>query len=136
MSDVISCKLKDLFHSSVSGEWGTNPFNGGNSLVLRAADFTKDCKLRNSIGAARTIPLDKLGTRALRNGDILIEKSGGSPEQPVGRVAYFDRQNSKQTYSHSNFLQLLRVAEEFDSHYAYYLMAFLYNEGLVYKYQQ
>jgi type I restriction enzyme, S subunit len=136
MSKTTEYKLADIFPVSMSGEWGSDPFDEGNALVLRAADFTKDCKLRDIIGAPRNIPQLKLGNRVLKDGDILIEKSGGSPDQPVGRVAFFDRGEDKEVYVHSNFLQLLRVAEGFDKKFCYYLMAFLYSKGLVFRYQQ
>jgi type I restriction enzyme, S subunit len=135
MSKTIGYELADIFPVSMSGEWGSDPFKEGNALVLRAADFTKDCKLREVIGALRNIPQCKLGNRILKDGDILIEKSGGSPDQPVGRVVFFDR-GGKEIYIHSNFLQLLRVAEGFDKKFCYYLMAFLYSTGLVLRYQQ
>jgi type I restriction enzyme, S subunit len=136
MSETTEYQLADIFPVSMSGEWGSDPFDNGNALVLRAADFTKDCKLRAVIGAPRNIPQFKLGSRVLKDGDILIEKSGGSPDQPVGRVAFFDRGREKEIYIHSNFLQLLRVAEGFDKKFSYYLMAFLYASGLVLRYQQ
>ncbi len=136
MSKTTEYELAEIFAVSLSGEWGSNPLDKGNVLVLRAADFTKDCKLRAIIGVPRNIPKLKLENKVLKNGDILIEKSGGSPEQPVGRVVFFDREEERQTYIHSNFLQLLRVAEGFDKKFFYYLMAFLYTTGLVFRYQQ
>jgi type I restriction enzyme, S subunit len=136
MSDNTEYELGDIFPVSISGEWGSDPFGEGNAMVIRAADFTKDCKLRTSVGASRNIPQFKLGNRILKDGDILIEKSGGSPDQPVGRVAFFDRGIEDQVYIHSNFLQLLRVADGFDKKFSYYLMAFLYSTGLVFRYQQ
>jgi type I restriction enzyme, S subunit len=136
MSKTTEYKLAEIFPISMSGEWGSDPLDKGNALVLRAADFTKDCKLRSTIGASRNIPQFKLSNRVLKDGDILIEKSGGSPDQPVGRVVFFDRGREKEIYIHSNFLQLLRVAEGFDKKFSYYLMAFLYSSGLVFRYQQ
>lgn len=136
MSDFSSYRLKELFPISIPGEWGSEPVGGGNAFVLRAADFTKDCKLRPEIGVLRNIPVDKLSARLLKNGDLLIEKSGGSPEQPVGRVALFDRENEYETYCYSNFLQLLRTVDWLNSRFAHYLMLFSYQQGLVFKYQQ
>lgn len=136
MSNTVEYKLTEIFPVSFSGEWGSDPLGEGNALVLRAADFTKDCTLRPIVGATRNIPKIKLGNRVLKNGDILIEKSGGSPEQPVGRVVFFDRDHEGLVYVHSNFLQLLRVADYFDSKFSYYLMVFLYFSGRVFRYQQ
>lgn len=134
MSNWEKVILKELFDLSIPGEWGNAPDGVNDTLVLRAADFTKDCKLKSKIGSARVIPGIKLLTRSLVSGDILLEKSGGSPDQPVGRVVYFDRESNK--YSLSNFLQLLRVNKNYDSLWVYYLLIYLYNSNVVLKYQQ
>jgi len=136
MSDWQRLSLKEILPVSIPGEWGYEPTGIGDTIVLRAADFTKDCKLRRSIGVERKIPFQKLSTRILKYGDILIEKSGGSPDQPVGRAVFFDREQAKQVYSFSNFLQLLRVSEDYDNKFVHYLLTFLYNSGGVYRYQQ
>ncbi|WP_171040807.1 restriction endonuclease subunit S [Marinobacter alexandrii] len=128
--------LSEIFPVSITGEWGNEPAGSSNAYALRAADFTKDCKLRSEIGVPRRIPLGKLEAKALKNGDILIEKSGGSPDQPVGRVVFFDREDPKTRHIHSNFLQLLRVSDGFDPRFSYYLLSFLYFSGYVYRYQQ
>jgi len=136
MSDVVAYSLNQIFPFSVAGEWGTDPAPDGNAYAIRAADFTKDCKLRKEIGAPREIPKAKLGTRVLCDGDILIEKSGGSPDQPVGRPVYFDRESESRTYVHSNFLQLLRSTEGFDRKFLHYLLVQLYESGFFLRYQQ
>ena len=46
----------------------------------------------------------------LKNGDILVEKSGGSPIQPVGRVAIID--DVKTDFAFSNFLQVIRIKKQ------------------------
>ncbi|MDP2140043.1 MAG: restriction endonuclease subunit S [Gammaproteobacteria bacterium] len=136
MNEMSEYSLEQIFPTSLPGEWGDDPEFGGNALVLRAADFTKDCQLAQDIGAPRHISAKKISSKRLRNGDILIEKSGGSPDQPVGRVAFFDRASDSITYLHSNFLQLLRTSEYFESKFCYYLMVQLYASGRVLRYQQ
>src|SRR5690606_37655088 len=123
MSNWIKIELRKLFDASIPGEWGNAPNGLNDTLILRAADFTKDCKLKDIIGAPRVIPVDKLLPRKLIKGDLLLEKSGGSPDQPVGRVVYFDRESER--YSLSNFLQLLRVKKSYDSIWVYYLLTSL-----------
>ena len=51
----------------------------------------------------------KLASRRLQFGDIILEKSGGGPKQPVGRVAFFDKTNG--IFSFSNFTSALRVRD-------------------------
>ena len=50
-----------------------------------------------------------MDSKYLRHGDIIIEKSGGSDKQPVGRVIYFE--GPEQTYLFNNFTGLLRVRD-------------------------
>ena len=134
MSEWSAVELRSLFDVSIPGEWGSAPNGIDDTYVLRAADFTKDCRLKSEVGAPRVIPVSKLTQRKLVKGDLLIEKSGGSPDQPVGRVVYFDRESDK--YSLSNFLQLLRVKADFDPLWSYYLLTSLYNANIVLRYQQ
>jgi len=136
MSDFVEVKLKEIFPFSIPGEWGADPTSDEvNAKVLRAADFTKDCKLVEAAGVPRRIPQSKLAKVTLKSGDLLVEKSGGSPDQPVGRVAFFNKDTSE-LYAFSNFLQVLRASPEYDPEFAYYLMAYLYNTGVAGRYHQ
>ena len=47
--------------------------------------------------------------RQLQYGDIIIEKSGGGPKQPVGRVIRFEKKEG--LYSFSNFTSVIRVID-------------------------
>ena len=44
----------------------------------------------------------KFEKRRLQYGDVILEKSGGGPKQPVGRVALFDKEEGN--FSFSNFI--------------------------------
>ena len=49
----------------------------------------------------------------LRGNDILVEKSGGSDDQPVGRVALItEEMAARQTLSYSNFIHKLTIRPE------------------------
>ena len=136
MSEENQTALAEIFTPPLPGEWGSEPQGEGDVLVLRAADFTKDCKLRNEVGVPRFVPAMRLANRILKNGDLLVEASGGSPNQPAGRVARFNRANDSRTYSFSNFLQRLQTNPDFDPLFSYYLLVFRYNSGKVLRYQQ
>jgi type I restriction enzyme S subunit len=56
--------------------------------------------------AWRSYTAAKLISKRLKRGDILLERSGGGPDQPVGRVGYFDRND---IFGFSNFMQRLRA---------------------------
>ncbi len=80
--------------------------------VIRNTNFTKEGTLDDSDVAYLDVEKKMLEKRRLQFGDIILEKSGGGPKQPVGRVALFDKQEGE--YSFSNFTAALRVADPHD----------------------
>jgi type I restriction enzyme S subunit len=80
--------------------------------VIRNTNFTKEGTLDDSDIAYLDVEAKKLEKRRLQFGDIILEKSGGGPKQPVGRVALFDKDEGD--FSFSNFTAALRVLEPDD----------------------
>ena len=76
--------------------------------VLRNTNFTKDCHLNFSEVAYIDVEPKALEKKTLCSGDIIIEKSGGGPRQPVGRAVLFS--GAKEPFSFSNFEHSLTVA--------------------------
>ncbi|MFQ2710715.1 restriction endonuclease subunit S [Aeromonas caviae] len=136
MSDMHEISLRSFFSHSITGEWGSEPIGNKDVTVFRAADFTKDCKLRRDGGVLRAIPPSKLNVRRLENNDILIEKSGGSPDQPVGRAVLFEPQDEDQVAACSNFIQRMVVKKCYEPLFVYYLLLFLYEQNATLPYQQ
>ncbi len=118
--------IGSLFAVNTPGHWGEDGESEGNILVLRSANFVKSGGLSYETAALRKFDEKKLAQKLLRPGDILLERSGGSPAQPVGRVNRFDAEGS---FSASNFLQILRAREEVDDWFAYYLLDAFYAGG-------
>jgi type I restriction enzyme, S subunit len=77
--------------------------------VVRNTNFTKDGGLDDSDIAYLEVEERKLAKRRLQFGDIILEKSGGGPKQPVGRVALFEKTDG--IFSFSNFTSALRVRD-------------------------
>lgn len=75
--------------------------------VIRNTNFTKEGSLDDSDIAYLNVEANKLETRRLQFGDVILEKSGGGPKQPVGRVVLFDK--AEGDFSFSNFTSALRV---------------------------
>jgi type I restriction enzyme S subunit len=75
--------------------------------VIRNTNFTKDGALDDSDIAYLDVEVKKFEKRRLQFGDIILEKSGGGPKQPVGRVALFDKDDG--LFSFSNFTSAIRV---------------------------
>lgn len=82
-------KLADIFYKPISGEWGDEDINGIGIPVLRTTNFTNEGVIDYSNVVTRLINSKNIKDKFLVQGDIIIEKSGGSPNQPVGRVVFF-----------------------------------------------
>ena len=90
----------------LSGEWGQEDTDGTGVKVLRTTNFTDSGFIDYTEVVRRSIELKKVETKALRDGDILIEKSGGSDTKPVGRVVFY--QETSENFLFNNFTALLR----------------------------
>jgi type I restriction enzyme S subunit len=97
--------------------------------VIRNTNFTKSGRVDFSDVAWLEVEQKQLTQRQLRPGDIILERSGGGPKQPVGRVVYFAREDGP--FSFSNFTSAIRVrdAEAFDSEFVFYGLLELYQSG-------
>ena len=107
-----------------------------NVKVLRNTNFNNDGTLSLEDVAELPVEEKQFRTRKLVAGDIILERSGGGPKQPVGRVVFFDL--PQEDYSFSNFTTCIRVKDwevlnpEF---LLYYLLSF-YNQGNTNELQQ
>ncbi len=97
--------------------------------VIRNTNFTESGRIDYSDVAWLQVEERKLATRQLQPGDIIIERSGGGPKQPVGRVVYFARDDGP--FSFSNFTTAVRVRDlnAFDSRFVFYRLLELYQRG-------
>jgi type I restriction enzyme S subunit len=129
----VSMQIRDLFESSIPGDWGLEGTPDNGIPVLRSTNFRNDGSIDYSDIAYRRIEERRLKRRLISPGSILIEKSGGSSSQAAGRVVYCDREFNGTA---SNFIEIARVKESFSSRYVAFLLQYLYQIGLVFKYQQ
>ena len=128
-------KLSEIFEKPISGEWGNELEEGKyGSKVIRTTNFTNMGRLNLNDIVERDIDLKKNGNKLLKLGDIIIEKSGGSPNQPVGRVVIFE-ENTNEKYFCNNFTSILRPKNIVNAKYSLYLLKDLYNKKRVLKYQ-
>ena len=101
--------LSGVVDEAITGEWGTECLDGEvGTKVLRTTNFTNSGVLNYDSVVARNIPLSKVEKKKLIKNDIILEKSGGSDNQPVGRVVFFDN-DSGDTFLCNNFTQVLRL---------------------------
>lgn len=115
----------------ISGLWAGKKPPFTKAVVIRNTNFSNDGKIDYSNIAVLDVEAKQLQTRKLRKGDIIIERSGGGPKQPVGRVVYFDKETPEIPYSFSNFTSAIRVKNQdnFDSRYVFYFLHNFYIEG-------
>lgn len=110
--------IADVTYEPITGEWGTE---GGIVKVLRTTNFTNSGELDLTDIVQRNIDKKKIENKRLVIGDIILEKSGGSPSQPVGRVVYFDI-TSEETYLCNNFTCIIRAKEKINSRYLFWYL--------------
>ena len=117
-------KLIDITGKALSGEWGKDDEDGVGIPVLRTTNFTNEGVINYSNVVTRMIIKKNIDDKFLRSGDIIIEKSGGSDKQPVGRVVYYD--GPEKTYLFNNFTGMLRVKNK-ENWYPRYIFYFLFS---------
>lgn len=131
-----SISLADVFEPRITGEWGTDSGQNDGIPVLRTTNFNNDGTLSyDEITFRHFDDFKKIENKFLSKGDILIEKSGGSDKQPVGRVVYFDGDNN--AYLNNNFTAKLRnqKMEIIDTRYLFYFLRWVYTSGQVRRFQ-
>ncbi len=103
--------IKVLFTDRISGAWGEEPENDDDGIVcIRAADFiTDEMRHKKNDLTRRKYNTREVATRKLKIGDLIIEKSGGGDNQPVGRIISFDLDEPALC---SNFLERLRPNDQ------------------------
>ena len=128
-------KLYEIIEKPISGEWGSEDKLGGGVPVLRTTNFTNIGVIDYSNVVTRVINTDKIKNKYLQKGDIIIEKSGGSPAQPVGRVVVFEGEDGK--YLFNNFTSVLRINDQkiYFYKYVFYHLFSDYKEGKTRKFQ-
>ena len=122
MKDCPTIALGQLT-TTINGLWTGKKPPFINIAVIRNTNFSKDCRLKMDDIAMIDVEVKQYASRKLQRGDIIIEKSGGSDKQPVGRPVLFDISDGE--YSFSNFTTTLRVNDR-ETILPEYLHKFLY----------
>ena len=97
--------------------------------VIRNANFTKDFKLDYSKIEYIDVEERAFKKRHLLNGDLIVEKSGGSDNNPVGRAILYEGKDA--IFSFSNFTMVLRIhyKDVLSYKYLYYYIMSKYLKG-------
>lgn len=143
---IANCKtksvvLKSLIIHSCAGDWGVDETEAEEDqenrkcLVIRATEFDNkyNLNLDNTRVKYRLIKQSKLIRMDILENDLLIEKSGGSPDQPVGRIALLSKEvlNSDTHIGYSNFIHKIRIdSTKINPEYLFYFLKTMHNVKL------
>lgn len=132
-------ELKKLLIQSIAGDWGKDENEADlinleeytKCLVIRATEFENEGNLTldNSRVKYRLILNSKLKKIDIQENDLLIEKSGGSIDQPVGRIALITKEHiSNNVLCYSNFIHKIRVDKNHvNPFYLFYFLKAIHN---------
>jgi type I restriction enzyme S subunit len=114
---------------TLNGLWVGKKGPFADAGVIRNTNFTSSGVIDFSNIAYLQVEKGQLSKRRLEAGDIILERSGGGPKQPVGRVVFFDREAGD--FSFSNFTSVIRVKDKsaFDPRFVFYRLMELYQSG-------
>ncbi|WP_347032157.1 restriction endonuclease subunit S [Bacteroides ovatus] len=120
--------LKDLCEN-INGLWKGKKEPFVHVGVIRNANFTKDFKLDYSNIEYIDVEQRTFTKRHLMNGDLIVEKSGGSDNNPVGRTILYEGEGG--VFSFSNFTMVLRIkySNTILSKFLYYYILAIYQTG-------
>jgi hypothetical protein len=135
-------RLSDLTTDAIGGLWGSPPASSKpdevDVLVVRASDFRGWDAHRAKDAASRRAPKRLLVRRQLSEGDLVLEVSGGSPLQPVGRVLLVDSETlsaSAVPMICSNFCRRLQLSEKVHPEFVKFQLDWLYSIGHAERFQ-
>ena len=119
-------RLKHLFPIQITGAWGEDPVDNQGTICLRAADIlTHQISHLTTNLTRRSYSESEISSKALKEGDLIIEKSGGGEKQPVGRIVKFKLDEPSLC---SNFLCILRPDQsKILPHFGAYLLYSLWD---------
>jgi type I restriction enzyme, S subunit len=108
-----------LLEYAIGGAWGKAPGEDEVDVtVIRVADFRDDGTADPASAPTRSVTRKQFEAREMRRGDLLLEKSGGGPTKPVGRVVRVRPGGGR--VIPTNFVQLLRPGGAVNSSYLFW----------------
>ena len=123
-SHWVGKRLRDCVEGCSNGVWGDESDGGDDDIpVIRVADFDRESRQVVEYETVRKVDCSQRESRALIPGDMLIEKSGGGEQQPVGMVVSYLGPEGAVC---SNFVARMRSREGVVSRFMVYLHAYLY----------
>lgn len=136
-------RMKDVFGYYIGGGWGEE--NESDEFpevasVIRGADFPNVWHYDVDSCPRRFHKTRNYKARRLEAGDIIMEISGGTSEQPVGRTVLVTKELVERFEGGrvicASFCKLIRLnKEKVSPYYFYYWMKFLYDTRIIDRFQ-
>ena len=133
-------KIIDTIERFVPGDWGEESYTNETPCkvsCIRGADIIPI--ENNDFGhiPTRYISQQSFESKCLQAGDIIVEKSGGSPTQSTGRVSFVSQEliDSVGNVVCSNFCVAFRVKQGWNPLYLYYYLQYVYNNDVFFNFE-
>lgn len=136
--------LEELSQFVIGGDWGEDPEksldkNNVDVLCIRGSELKLWSSNKGKTSARRKIKKSSLEKRELLLGDILVEISGGGPDQPVGRTVIIDKDvlefEPEIPKVCTNFFRLVRLHKNIEQSFVNYYLQYFYQTGEIVNYQ-
>ena len=91
----VESEFSTIISYVIGGDWGKDPESIDDDdfievLCIRGSEIKNWNENKGNTASLRKIKKSSLSNRKLQIGDILLEISGGGPDQPVGRTVFID----------------------------------------------
>ena len=133
-------KLSEIIDVFIAGDWGNESLSIETPHAISCVRGADIVPISNNEFV--NIPLRYVSDRSfqqklLQVGDIVIEKSGGSPTQSTGRAVYISQAllSASKNVVCSNFCVAFRVKERWNSYFIYQYWQYLYNSGVFFNFE-
>jgi hypothetical protein len=128
--------VDSLAEHIIGGSWGSAPgVEEQDVIALGTSAFLGDpVEVDQTTGSLRSLSPRRAKVRSLQNGDIVLERSGGSAEQAVGRV--IQAREDLPLVVPSDFMRLIRIERErADPTYVFWVLWLRYQRGETLQFQ-
>ncbi len=136
-------ELVNLLTHVIGGSWGKEPEYKSDeydyAYCIRGTELKNWCQEKGRTAALRKIKKSALNNRILEDGDLILEISGGGPNQPVGRVEIIDK--SVLSFEPNipkictNFFRLIRPNEEIHAPFLLFYLKCFYQTEDIFQFQ-
>ena len=130
----------DTIELFISGDWGEETYSDNQPCkvaCIRGVDIVPINDNYFGHIPTRYISRQSFEAKCLKAGDIVVEKSGGSPTQSTGRVAFISQEliDTVGAVVCTNFCVAFRVKKKWNPRYVFYYLQNVYNNGVFFNFE-